>query len=601
MKRFLTLIVATVLLAGCGGGASGSTASTPQVKPQSRTVVGSVVISIPTGSTPASAARARFPQFVSPNAESVAVNVNGGSDTLFDISATSSLCATVAGTRNCTLSFTAPVGSDSFGFLVFAGPNGAGTQLASAGTTQTIVAGTAFNFTVALNAAIGTMIITIVPVQVPGSCPNSLQNNSTINEGCSGTATVSVAVDDPSGAQITGSAAFAGNGISFTANDPSLTIAPAQITSPTQTAVVTYNGTPFAAAITNQAVITGTAGGQTAQASFPVRRSYLYVANSNDQLGGTPSGNGDIAVFTYGSAGPVSPVRVIQGNLTGISDPMVPLVDDAGNLIVLDGGASGTNPVIDIFAPGAGAGTNNNVAPIKQITNITAVTGGQPCQGMTFDPTRTFVVLTCNTSLYVFPETANGTASSALTATLTSTSLSFPTGLAFDLGGNLYVADASTFAIFYFSGPIPTSGGVHNLGVAGSQLNSGSAFPGGLTPISLRVDNSGTLYSAIFFLSSSSGPADAQNEIGIWRGNFPCASCAPSATLTGTPFTTHATAGLTFDPKGNMYTVNPFTNLITVFSHATVTGPSVANPTPLLTLDDESAPGLGALGMTVGP
>ena len=125
---------------------------------------------------------------------------------------------------------------------------------------------------------------------------------NTINEGCAGSGSVTVAVEDPSGAAITGSAPYAVP-INFTTNDPAITSPERRrstITAPGQTETVSYNGAPFAAGITNQAIITATAGGQTSQTTFPIRRSYLYVANRQcDTIGirSLPAGGGNVSVY----------------------------------------------------------------------------------------------------------------------------------------------------------------------------------------------------------------------------------------------------------------------------------------------------------------
>jgi hypothetical protein len=517
------------------------------------------------------------------------------------------LCATVAGSRNCTLAFAAPAGNDTFAFLIFQGAAGSGNTLASTTTSQNIISGQPFNFTVAMNAAIGTITASLVPTN-NGGCPNSPPNNNTLLEGCVVSGTLNFTVSDPSGAAITGPAAFAGTGIAVTANDPAVSMAPAQITAPGQTSVLSYNGNPFASMTATAIIVTLTAGSLNIPVSVPIVHSFLYLANSNNPPGGgAPPGGGDIAVFQYGAAGPVSPVRTI----TGLFDPTVPLVDNSGNLIVLDEGVSATNPTIKFFAPGA----TGNATPIRQITNIAALDGGQSCAGMIFDPTKAFIILSCGVGggeqLYVFPAAAtlaSGTAALTVTAGIQPDSLSIPTGMAFDQSGNLFVADFSVPDILEFPGPFPTTGGLfQSSALPIGQFSAPGSFPTGLTPIGMKIDTSGTMYAAAFYFSLSPGGPDSFAGIGIWKtATLPCTNCAPTGVLTGTPFTTHATAGLALDPAGNMYTVNPYTNDVTVFSRATVAAAGAppfgtVNPTPLLTLYDESAPGLGAFGMYIGP
>lgn len=609
MKRSVACTLGVLLLAGCAGGA-GSVPGASSAKPQSKTAPGSVVISIPIASTAtqASSRNVRYPQFVSPNASSVALSINGGGDTLFDVSATSSLCTTVAGSRNCTLAFAAPAGDDTFAFIIFQGINGSGNALASATTSQIITSGQPFNFAVALNATIGTIVVNIpTGGGTQGTCPDGLQTFNGVTEGCAGSSgAVTFTVDDPSGAAITGTAPFA-TPITITTNDPSVTASPNQITAPGGSTVFTYTGALLGSAIANAITVNLTIGTQVIQAPLSTRRTNLYVANSNSPPGtGAPAGNGNIAVFQFGAAGAASPIRTIAGNNTGLFFPVVPLVDAAGFLYVLDDG-TGSNPVILVFAPGA----NGNVAPVRQITNIAALDSTSSCNGMVFDPTMQFLMVTCGTGIgsfiYAFPIGSNGPATSAVTASTRGTTFDVPSGMAFDQTGGIYVAEVTNFSIYYFPGPVPVSGGLgQSLGAPIGQLGPPGSFPSSLTPISVRVDgSSGTVFTSVFFLNATAGAPDSQAEIGIWKPSIlPCTNCAPSGTMTGTPFTTHATSGLTFDPAGNMYTIDPYTDTIIAFSRATVAAASsgiTTNPAPLLTLNDESAPGLGALGMMFGP
>lgn len=605
MRRHqLALGLAVLLLAGCGGGGGGSsTPAAPKSQPQS--VTGSVVISIPSGTGQTSSSKARFPQFVSPNASSVAIDVNGGADQFFNVAAGSSLCTTSAGgARNCTLTFGAPVGSDTFGFLIFSGPNGTGTQLAAAMTVQTIAAGTAFDFAVAMNAAVGTMIINFTPVHDQGSqqCPDQSPNFNGITEGCAGSAPMTVTVEDPSGATITGTAPFA-TPISVSGNDPSLSASPNQITAPGQTVTLSYSGVPFTT-MTTAAIVTLTAGGQTAQLSVPAQESNLYVANSNAAPGTTPAGGGNITVYRYGTT---TPLRTLTG---GLSNPQTPKMDASGNLYVLDNGPYTThsNPYINVYAPGASGGAT----PIRQITGIytvaTSVSGA--CESMNFDPTGNYLFVVCDDALiHVFPAAGNGTATSLQTAELGSDFFDTPVSLAFDAVGGMYVTDPgqnSGFgAIFYFSAaqvsPTATN---FTMSPGSTEMGPTSGWPAvGVAPLGVAVDDAGNLYSLIsYYNSTPNAGIDAYNELAVWNSTtVPCNDCAPSTTFTGTPFTTHSPAGGAFDPEGDLYISNPFTNQINVLSRATMTeSGSVNNPVPFEVINTGSSPG-APVGLTVGP
>jgi hypothetical protein len=601
MKGRLAITLATLLLAGCGGG--GGSAAAPSPAKQQSTVNGSVVITIPASSaiTQSLSRNSRYPQFVSPNASSVAMSINGGADTLFDVSPTSSLCTTVAGVgRNCTLTFGAPSGMDTFTFLIFAGANGSGTQLASATKTQAIVQGQAFSFAVALNAAVGVMMLSITPAGSGGTCPNSIVSFTGLFEGCPGSGTLNLTVEDPTGAPITGTAPYA-TAIALTTNDPSLTATPAQITAPGSAISVSYSGAPFAASFTNSAVVTATAGGQSAQVNTAVRRSYLYVANSNAPVGTMPPGGGNVAVYAFGASGGTAPVRTFTGANTSITSPIQPLVDANGNLYVLDNGipvSNNFNANIFVFAPTANTGTIN-VAPIRTIGNMSSLTN-QACSDMVFDPTQQFLFVACGTEIQVFPITANGLASSVVATQMEDDSLEAG-ALAFNQSGDLYIADDSFNGIGVVSAPLPTSGAFHMIGNSRTLAPPGS-WPLTLTAVKIAVDNSGTLFAPLFFLSPSAGAPDAVAELGIWNSTQQCTNCGPSASLTGAPFSTHAVTGIALDPAGNVYVVNSFTNGVTEFARSTIVGATVGtdNPAVLRTLANSTG-ATGPFGMTIGP
>jgi hypothetical protein len=605
-QQRLALFLAFALLAGCGGGGSGGSSvpnTAAKTQPQAK---GSVTISIPTSAGSGSSAKVRYPQFVSPNAESVALSINGAADLFFDVSSSSSLCVTVAGTRNCTLSFGAPAGSDTFAFLIFAGPNGAGTQLASAATTQQI--GPGFNFTVALNAAVGTIVIAIPASHGNQNCPAqpNFAGQNFISEGCGGTGTVTIAVDDPSGATITGSAPYAVP-ITLTTNDPSFVLSAPQITAPGQAETIIYSGAPFAAGITNLAVVTATAGGQSAQANFLIRRSYLYVANSNDTIGsGTPpAGGGNVSVYTYGASGGGAPLRTYTGGASLLQTPVKPLVDANGNLYVLDIGIPvGPNydPTILVYGPQTATGSISP-PPLRQISHFASIGALSGCTDMEFDPTGQYLFVACQTQVNVFPITANGIASSVFSTEFYDEDLSTQTALAFDPNGNLYIADDNLNVIDIVGAPLATTGAYHPVaGNLGSIAASSGAWPATLRSFSMFIDNTGALFAPFFYLNSGSGPPDAQAELAIWPGTtLPCINCAPAATLTGTPFNVHAVAGITMDPEGEAYVVNNTTNAVSIFGPTAVRGSSASNVAPSRTILNSSQGASGPLGMTVGP
>jgi hypothetical protein len=348
-----------------------------------------------------------------------------------------------------------------------------------------------------------------------------------------------------------------------------------------------------------------TVGSQVMPSTIAVRRSYLYVANSNAPAGTTPPGGGDIAVYTFGASNNATPARVISGPSTGLSNPVQPLLDASGNLYVLDNGPyiTSSNPVINVYAPGA----NGNAVPSRQITNIAAATSNLDCETMIFDPTGQYLFVMCDDgggTIHVFPTTFTGAvpALSLQTATILCDSFAHPIGQAFDALGDLYVADAGVNAIFYFPAPLPTSGSYVPI-LPARTMNGGTSWPANVDPVAVGVDNAGTLYASILYFNSTAGGPDSNNQIDMWNTtSIPCTNCGPSASLIGGAPFVHAPAGLGLDAAGNLYTSNPFNNTIVEFARSTVAGASIGtnNPPVLRMLNTGASPG-APTGIAIGP
>jgi streptogramin lyase len=118
----------------------------------------------------ASSATARKPAFVSPSTNGVVVTTYAHSDSahqsplatsVTDVSSGSGACATGAATRTCTISSTAPLGTDDFAFVLYDTAPAGGTIpaaahiLGTAGVTQTIFV----NATNIVNAGVNALIV----------------------------------------------------------------------------------------------------------------------------------------------------------------------------------------------------------------------------------------------------------------------------------------------------------------------------------------------------------------------------------------------------------------------------------------------------------
>jgi sugar lactone lactonase YvrE len=157
----------------------------------------------------------------------------------------------------------------------------------------------------------------------------------------------------------------------------------------------------------------------------------IYVT-SESSTGTTPS----VAVFTAATGDP-SPVQFIQGNATMLTYPVGVAVDSSDNIYVTQA-QSGT---ILKFGPGAGSGTNYNVAPIATIQ-----TPGSNLFGIAINAAgQIFVTDASQDAVYVFAAGATGMATPIQTISGAATLINYPLGIAVDRNSNIYVANHQGF------------------------------------------------------------------------------------------------------------------------------------------------------------
>jgi hypothetical protein len=129
----LALVVIALGMAGCGGG-SHVTPGTSSVQSGSGSTAAQSTahfsLTIPTAGS-AAAVHRRLPAYVSSSTLSASVQVNGGTATGVDLSASSPSCAPVTGGRACDITVPAPVGSDTFKLLLYSGPLVSGSPTGS--------------------------------------------------------------------------------------------------------------------------------------------------------------------------------------------------------------------------------------------------------------------------------------------------------------------------------------------------------------------------------------------------------------------------------------------------------------------------------------
>ncbi len=190
----------------------------------------------------------RSPLYVSSNTQSVSIAINGGTPVIANLSAGSASCtATAGGGRTCSVTVTAPVGSDTFSEILYASTNGTGAALSQNQTTATIVAGKSNVVNMTLEGVVASIVLAL--------------GNTTPAQSVAATIPLTVTIKDASGAAIIGSDPFT-NPITLTDSDTSgaTTLSKTTLSSPADAAglSVAYTGAAIASA-TFSASATGVA------------------------------------------------------------------------------------------------------------------------------------------------------------------------------------------------------------------------------------------------------------------------------------------------------------------------------------------------------
>jgi len=245
-KRTAGILVVGLALAGCGGGGSGAGPAPAAVSNGTTAQIGSGVtgtLSLTVANGTGASAKNRSLKFVSPGALSAGVSINNGTVTFADVSASSTLCATAAGVRTCTITVGAPPGNATFAVSLFDAASGGGHLLGSGSNSTMVAAGTPFTVAVGINPIIAAIV---------SSSPSSF--NFTL--GTSSSVTVTATFADASGQVITGSGNVPNflNPLTISFNDPHVTVTPTTLTTPGQTFKVSYDGNPAVASVVTTTV-----------------------------------------------------------------------------------------------------------------------------------------------------------------------------------------------------------------------------------------------------------------------------------------------------------------------------------------------------------
>ena len=287
----------------------------------------------------------------------------------------------------------------------------------------------------------------------------------------------------------------------------------------------------------------------------------IYVSNG---FGG-PTQRGSVTVYGAGSSGDAVPINVITSNNTGINDASSIAVDSSGNIYVANDFPFGVGS-IDIYPAGSYA-TGPPIATIAgdntELSDPFAVA---------LDSSGNIYVLNqsddgrADNAITVYPAGSNGDVTPSATFNIDPTGESFPSGMAADAAGALYIANQGGLSC----GRRSCHHSPDNVAVYGAGSN-GTPAPIAVisgpdtklaSPSAIAVDHGGEIYVTNegpiecrhygkCTVCGPSGPGSinvyAQGSNGDAK---PIAEISGSNTGIGSPY------GITLDSSGNIYALN---------------------------------------------
>ncbi|MFZ0660131.1 MAG: SBBP repeat-containing protein [Candidatus Binataceae bacterium] len=336
----------------------------------------------------------------------------------------------------------------------------------------------------------------------------------------------------------------------------------------------------------------------------------IYVTNDGGLYGGVDS----IAIYAPGSNGNATPSNDLFA--LGLLDPSGIVVDSGGNLYVADDGSNEDSlDAITVYPPNnpepsetigldtaldVPAGIALDLSGNIYVTNQGSIVGGLDSvniypQGSYANAPLSAAIVGANTglaqpfgvtyfggsvyvansvgapdglgSVTVYPSGSNGNVTPSATISGNSsgdnTGFNFPTGLAMDASGNLYVANAYGGPDGYGSITIYSAESNGNVTPIATISDNPSCAPcdntGLNSPYGVAIDFSGKIY----VVNSAGGPDDAGSvtvyaPLGTSTGIL---NETPSATISGASWTVDKTefdspSGLALDSNANIYVAN---------------------------------------------
>ena len=467
-----------ITLSACSGGGNAPFTSTAvatsgsPVASDARDVATSFTFTIPRSSAHAAANR-RDPLYLPLTTMSLAVALVtvGGvapsptpSPTIVNVSG----CASTSGDYTCTVAVGLPIGTDVVLVKSFDAAGGSGNVLSQQNGTFTVVAASANNFTMTLDAKPGAIVVS------GAGCSGSPLTCTT-----SGTSALSLTltVADAHGT------ALATNTIP---GSPVISV----VSSNTAIATVTAAQTPYGITVTPVAIGTATiavtahpASGTSGLTATTLYFNFVVAPQLSGPAGVAVDGAGNIYVANtsannvkiFTSAGVAS--SIAGGIITGLSGPWGVAVDGAGNIYV----ANRTANNVKIFT------STGAVSPIAGGT----ISGLNTPYGVAVDGAGNIYVANFGGhNVKIFTNT--GAPSPIAGGTIT-TGLNSPGGVTVDSAGNIYVADSYAYVIKIYTNST-TAGGVLSTTIGVGATGTIPTSAGLSDPIGLAVDSAGKIY-----------------------------------------------------------------------------------------------------------
>ncbi len=286
----------------------------------------------------------------------------------------------------------------------------------------------------------------------------------------------------------------------------------------------------------------------------------LYVTNS---------GTNTVTVYAANSNGNVPPIAVIGGSNTGLENPEAIAVDASGKIYVVSA-SKYPRGIITVYPPlGTSTGILNE-APIAVIAG--AKTLLKSPNGIALDAKGNLYVAnglggpvvrhqpSDRGRITVYAAGSNGNVAPITTISGALTGLAFPTAIALDANGDIYVANAETANTKRYLASIT----VYAAGTTGNTP-SVATITGSNTGLiyssNIALDSSGNLYA-------SGVTSDGAYSVNVYApgsdGDVP-----PAASITGVVTDLNEPIGLVLDSTGNLYVLNDrggSTGSITVYA-----------------------------------